>query len=235
MLQITGFGDYWFAPFWYVSALLFASLVIYYLAIKNRERFTLFYAPLAIVLIYSWFWQTRGCLAGIGLSTNTLLVCDGFWRAFAGMCVGCLAHELKPVVDNFVKQIIPQGSLRSIAYTICEAFILIGLFVNFYGQGCTKRDFILVLGMAFLIIFVFIGESYLTQIFNNSLSYKLGVISYAMYCNHMIINNLIRAFFPGYNFLSMIVVYLLLVIILSFATDKICTLIVKKNKKTVVK
>ena len=120
--------------------------------------------------------------------------------------------------------------MRRTVYTVLELVILVACFINFYGTGCSKRDFILVIAMAILITTTFIGESFLTQLFNNSFSKQLGAISYAMYCNHMIVNILIRAYFPGYSFWKMIIVYLLLVVVLSIITDKICTKIIQSKK-----
>lgn len=216
MLQITGLGAWHFDLFWYVSALLVASVVIYYLLINDREKFISVYAPIIVLLIYSWFYQTRHCVAGIGLSTNTFIVSDGFWRALAGMSVGCIAYALRFKVEKYLDIIFPKPSIQKIVLTISEMFLLFICFIDFYGKGCSERDFVLIVCMALLITFAFINKSYLATVcMDNKILFWLGNISYTMYCTHMIVNNIIRAYFPGYPFWTTVACYLIVVIILS--------------------
>lgn len=85
MLQMLGAGPRLNSAMWYVSALFLVSIVIFYLVNRNRNLFIYILAPLSVLLIYSYYYQTKGMLAGIGWEAS-LIVRGGFWRALAGIC-----------------------------------------------------------------------------------------------------------------------------------------------------
>lgn len=67
LLQMFGSGKHLSAVMWYVSALLIVSILVYYLLVKNKKLFSYIIAPISALLIYSYFYQSRGMLGGGGL------------------------------------------------------------------------------------------------------------------------------------------------------------------------
>lgn len=210
MIQILGFGKWLNAAMWYVSAMLFASLVIYYFAVKNRKKFLYVLAPAALLLIYSWFYQKNHGLGGIGLNTRTLLICDGFWRALAGMLLGCLVYA---AYDAYHEWIASHGKVLR---TVLECVILALICIKFYRAGNTVADFTAVVLMALLVLSATSGGSYLTAVLDRIP--VSGKYAYAMYCNHWTINYIIKEYFPGHSFYPTLAVYLCIVLALSVLT-----------------
>ena len=222
MLQMLGAGRTFNAAMWYVSALFIVSGIVYYLAAKNKKFFTHIFAPCAALLIYSYFYQTRGMLAGVNWN-NLLIVRDGFWRALAGICLGCVIYE----VYVYVEKMTGGGHQFPLLRTLYEAGTVGLLSVMFYRAGCSPKDFPLTGMMGLLILSVMCGStsegSYLTRFLCR---FRIdGRYAYAMYCNHWVVNYLIRDYYPGRPFYWMLVVYLGLVILLSVITTKFISFI----------
>lgn len=219
MLQMLGSGRYLNAAMWYVSALMIVSVLVFYLAAKNRKSFTHIIAPVTSLLIYSYFYQTKGMLAGVGWN-NLLIVRDGFWRAWAGICLGCVIYE----IYSYISKVSADGGQKyGLLRTVYEFGTLCLLGVMFYRPGCTVKDFTFVGMMGILILSVMCGNvsegSYLTRFLSR---FKInGSYAYAMYCNHWVINYFIRDFFPGRPFYPMLCVYLLATVIMSVITTKL--------------
>lgn len=205
MIQILGFGKYLNPAMWYVSAMMFASIVIYFLAVKNRKRFIWFFAPAGVLLIYSWLYQTNHGFGGVGLKYRTFLICDGFWRALAGMMFGCIIYA----IYDYLKRSGVQNKLNvpvKVLMTVCEAGILVLITASFYGSGNTVKDFTLVALMGVLIISTMLGGSYLSQALNHIPA--TGKYTYALYCNHWLFQILIKEHFPGFPFYPALIVFI---------------------------
>lgn len=103
----------------------------------------------------------------------------------------------------------------------------------FHGPAATIKDFTLVGIMGLLLLSIVCGNgsdgSYLTQFLSR---FKIdGSYAYAMYCNHIIINFIIRDFFPGKPFYPMLGIYLITTIIMSVITTKLINWAKKCVKK----
>lgn len=221
MIQILGFGKYLNSAMWYVSAMMFASIVIYFFAVKNRRRFIWFFAPAGVLLIYSWLYQTNHGFGGVGLKNRTLIICDGFWRALGGMLLGCIIYA---IYDHLKKTGI-QNRITvpvRVIMTICEAGILALITVLFYGPGNTVKDFTLVALMGVLVISTMLEVSYLSRALNHIP--VTGKYTYALYCHHWLFQNLIKEQFPGYPFYPALIVFL----IVSFGVSVLSTILINK-------
>lgn len=93
MIQMIGAGRALNAAMWYVSALYIVSVIFYYIAKKNIKMFTNILCPIIALLIYSYYYQINGSLAGIAWK-NELIVRNGIWCAMAGLCVGCIVYNV---------------------------------------------------------------------------------------------------------------------------------------------
>lgn len=216
MIQMIGAGRALNAAMWYVSALYIVSVIFYYIAKKNIKIFTNILCPIIVLLIYSYYYQTNGSLAGIAWK-NELIVRNGIWRAMAGLCVGCIVYNVYLYFTNN-KQETTNKKQQTIIGSIYELIFLCVLSALFYGSGCTVKDFTLVGLMAVMLFSIVYNNSYLTTTLNGL---KIdGSYAYAMYCNHWVVNYFIRDFFPGKPFFFMVIIYLILTICLSIITTK---------------
>lgn len=227
LLQMSGIGNSWRinSAMWYVSALILGSAILFYLALKFKKEFGYIICPAMVVLIYSFFWQSRGRLGGVGWNKTTLIVQDGLFRGLAGMGVGCLVCL---VYNKYGKNFTKYKLLR----TFIELAIAALTVWKFYGPGNTVTDFYFVGLFAILILSVLSGEgSYLSNLLS-----KIPINSkyaYAMYCNHWLINCAIKDYFPGHPFYPMTFIYLVITIIVSIVSVKLIesiTAFVNKHK-----
>ena len=219
MLQILGAGKRLNPAMWYVSALLFVSVVVYYLANKNRKRFVYAIAPVCTVLIYSYLYQTVGALGGVGWK-NLLIVREGFWRGLAGICLGCIVYEAYTKLDAAAQRRFP------ILRTVYEVGTLCLLSVMFYRPGNTAADFTLTAMMALLVLSAMCSGpdsgGYLSRLLCRV---KIdGRYAYAIYCGHWLINCIVRDHFPGYPFYPALAVYLIVTVAVSVCTTKLIEL-----------
>jgi len=209
MLGQFGFGSKSMinTPAWYVSALLTASFLLYYLLLKNRQRFIYFFAPAMILIIYAQFFQSADFL-NQNLNCQ-FIVCNGVFRALAGMSLGCLCYKaylrLCPLV---------QGRFR-----LCSTILELGIFALFiriiYHGGYNSWDFLVPPVMAVFVISIFLGNSFLSRILNNRFSGYLGNLSYAVYLNQGIFTAVFIMRFSGYDYWGAALAYLAAVVLFS--------------------
>lgn len=173
---------------WYLSALLFASTILYYLLVRNEKLFINLLAPLLIVLLYGCLYDGKGSLAATILFTRYARF-YGFFRALADICVGCLAWRL---FEHW------QGKRlhgETVWATLYEAAVFIAI-----GVSCVKYpglyDFYYVPLFFGFVISVFRGQSLFSRLLDNKLSGALGTLSYAYYLNNLIVILPYRYFFP---------------------------------------
>ena len=200
LVNIFGFvrGDYINIVCWYLSALIFASMAIYYLVLKDEERFIKIIAPILLVLLYGTIFDRKGSLANTILFTRYSPFL-GFYRAVADITVGCVAwrvHEwLEPVS-------IPGERLWA---TLVEGAVLVASWMWMYGNS-GKGDFLFVPLFAVFIISVFRGRSYLTRLLDNPISGWLGKQSYAYFLNNLVVIYPCMYFFPELSLWGMCLV-----------------------------
>lgn len=223
MVQILGFGKFLNSAMWYVSAMFVASLIIYYLAVKNKRKFVFILAPIIVVVIYSWFYQDNHSLAGIGLKTRSFLVCDGLWRALAGMALGSILYVIYDKYKDWISEHL------KVLRTLGEILILGLICYLFYGPGCTVKDFTLVILMCLFILSVMSGGSYLT-ILLNKIPVK-GKYTYALYCNHWLFNYIFKEYFAGHSFYPTLILYIGVSFIMSVLTTALIDFMWKQVDK----
>lgn len=173
---------------WYLSALLFASTILYYLLVRNEKLFLNLLAPLLMVLLYGCLYDGKGSLAATILFTRYARF-YGFFRALADICAGCLAWR---VYEHWQGKRLHGETVWS---TLFESAVFIAI-----GVSCVKYpgvyDFYYVPLFFFFVISVFRGQSLFSRLFDNKLSQSLGTLSYAYYLNNLIVILPYRHFFP---------------------------------------
>ena len=173
---------------WYLSGLLFASTIVYYLLVKNERLFICLLAPLLIVLLYGCLYDGKGSLAATILFTRYARF-YGFFRSLADICVGCLAWRL---YEHWQDKSLHGEAAWATLYE-AAVFIAIGVSTVKYPG---LYDFYYVPLFFGFVISVFRGRSLFSRLFDTRLSEALGTLSYAFYLNNLAVILPYRHFFP---------------------------------------
>lgn len=210
LLNEAGIGPiiYNGAAGWYLSALLIASWVVYYIAVKSRQDFfCLFFAPAAVAVIYSIFYNGLGHME---IATEFYNI-SGTVRAFAGLCLGCISYHVYYRIKDL--------NLTLIGNTVVDVFVvgMLGLIVWIIAQGFSHLDFVGVMVFALLIILTYARWGYLIKLIDNPVSAWLGKLSFIIFLNHRFVLIVFLAYFPQLPMWKMLVAYVGLTFIFSVA------------------
>lgn len=144
MLQGIGLNrewDYVNPTLWYISVMLIAGFIIYWMLINYEKIFVEIIAPLVIVIAYSYLYRNVGSLNAVtdtlGLYENQALI-----RALADMCLGIYAVKLE---ERFKSK-----SDRIAFYKIAADILVVIIIFWSLFDGASKNDFI------FVFVFVYI-------------------------------------------------------------------------------
>ncbi len=197
LVNIFGFvrGEYINIVCWYLSALVFSSIVVYYLILRCEDTFIKVVAPILLVVCYGTLFDRAECLAATILFTRYAPHL-GFMRGLADLTVGCLAFRAYEWMED-VK--LPGEAVLS---TLLEAAVF--LTSALYMYRCSSRyDFLFVPLFFAFVISVFRGRSVFTHLFDNGLSAWLGRQSYAYYLNNIVVIYPYMYLFPESNIWAM--------------------------------
>lgn len=190
---------------WYLSALLIASYLVFYLAAKDTEIFIRYLAPIGMLGIYSLFYNKFGHLEIATEFCNT----GGTLRAVAGISLGCICYHIFLFIDQY-------------DYTECGKVLLDLLLLSLTAvimwcekRGFTQNDFICVLMFALLIPLLYAQKGYFTKVLQRPVFGFLGKISFLYFLNHRFILILFIQYFPGLDYVQMLPAYLALTFLFS--------------------
>lgn len=221
MLRLSGLGSGINGIFWFVSALLLGSAVVWFLLCKFKDDYIYFGVPVIFLLINAYFYQKYGHV-DLTASQSIFIVNDGLLRAIAEIGLGCICYK----AAIYLKQKM-NGRFRGLQ-TILE-IILFGLIVAIMWR--TRRDtkdFIMIVMMAAFIILIMQNNSYLSKLLNNKISVFLGSISYGLYLNQRFFIVLISTLWPARTYWLMASIFLLVNIVFSIFTFNLCSFIIKR-------
>jgi peptidoglycan/LPS O-acetylase OafA/YrhL len=215
LVNLFGFvrGDYINIVCWYLSALVFASALIYYLLQKDEDGFVKVLGPLLVVLCYGVLFDRKGSLANTILFTRYSAFL-GFYRALADITVGCLAYRVYEWMENVE---IPGEWLLA---TILEVMVIAASALWMYGHS-GKFDFAFVPLFFAFVISVFRGKSLLTRVLDNPVSGWLGKQSYAYFLNNLVVIYPYMYFFPDSGIFTMCLVCVPTCFVVSVITGNI--------------
>ncbi len=164
---------------WYLSALVFASFLLYFLVLKDENSFVKVIAPILLIVCYGDLFDRMESLAAT-IHFYRYAPHTGFMRAIADLTVGILAYRAWEWMDDIK---LPGEETIS---TVLEGFIFLASLVGlFHGGG--RMDLLFVPLYFAFVISVFRGRSLWTRLFNNRLSAWLGGISYAYFLNNFVV------------------------------------------------
>lgn len=176
--------------FWFVSALLWASFIVYYLLLVNKDRFIYIIGPLSLFLYIGIVYRRFQTL---DLTANDVLWISGI-RAFVEIGLGCSLFYL-------YRSLVERGRfLHPVVYTALELFFLAVILIIMYRTRRDYKDFIMIFLIAAFLLLCFLQRGYLTLLLDNRVSAFLGSLSYPMYLNQMFINSAAEKYLPHYSF-----------------------------------
>ncbi len=200
LVNVFGFvrNEYINIVCWYLSALLFSSLIIYYLLVRHEDVFLKILAPVLLALIYGTIFDRKGSLA------NTIIFTQyapfmGFYRGFADITVGAIAYRVYEWMEDVT---LPREGLIA---TVLELAVMMASALWMYSNS-GKYDFLFVILFFAFVISVFRGRSLFSRLFDNRLSVWLGHQSYAYFLNNLVVIYPYMYFFPDSDIWTMCLV-----------------------------
>jgi len=215
LVNIFGFvrGGYVNIVCWYLSAMIFASLPIYYWLLKDEDGFMKIVAPLILVIFYGCLFDRKGSFATTILFTRYSAPL-GYMRAVADITAGVLSYRVFEWMEDAE---IPSEPVLA---TLVEGLVLLASGLYMY-RNSGKFDFLFVPLFCAFVISVFRGRSILTHAFDNPLSEWLGRQSLAYFLNNAIPIYLCMHFFPDMGIGTMCLVCIPACLILSVVTGAV--------------
>lgn len=181
---------------WYLSGLVFASLIVHYLVLRDEDGFVKIIAPVLLAVCYGTLFDRAESLAATIVFTRYAPHL-GFMRSLADVTVGVLAFR----AYEWMSDVELPG--ESVVATVLEAAVFLASALYMY-RFSGKYDFLFVLLFFAFVISVFRGRSLFTRLFDNRLSAWLGRQSYAYFLNNIVVIYLYMYLFPESNIWAMV-------------------------------
>jgi len=197
LVNIFGFvrGEYINIVCWYLSALVFASIIEYYLLLRNENAFVKVIAPILLVMCYGTLYDRAESLAATIVFTKYAPHL-GFMRGLADLTVGALAYRVYEWMEDVE---LPGEPLWA---TLIELGVFLSSALYMY-KNSSRYDFLFIPLFFAFVISVFRGRSVFTRLFDNRLSGWLGRQSYAFFLNNIVVIYPYMYFFPESNIWAM--------------------------------
>lgn len=221
MLQTLGF-EFSTRILWYVSALIFSSLILYLLSLCLKD----YYLPVIFFgafVVLAFLYQENHALNSL---ENHLIVSDDLLRAISEMSLGCILFKaIKTIPDSLNK-------FRKFLFV--PKYFSLAIILYFMTKDAGVKDFSCLIFIVFFISMLFLDESPIHKVFNNKLCYFLGDISYDFYLNQIVVIYFARVFpselLQKYHIITF-VVFVIVDLILSLITKRISKAIISKVTK----
>lgn len=212
LVNLFGFvrSDYVNIVCWFLSGLIFSSLAIRYLLLRDENAFVKVVAPLLIVICYGTIIDRAECLAATIVFTRYSPHL-GFMRSIADMTAGVLAYRVYEWMSDL------EHPLEPVISTVLEVAVLVISCLWMTGnQG--KCDILMIPLFFIFLISVFRKRSVLSRVLDNRVSAWLGEISFAYFLNNLVVIYLCQFFFPNAGIWQMACICIPACLVLSIAT-----------------
>jgi len=224
MVQCFGF-PYHNYTLWYCSALLFASVFVYFLVLRFGKGYIYLGAPVVILSVVGFFLRKVGHI-DVGSSINIGLLWDGFYRAVAEIGLGCICYCIVEKLRSIL-----NGHNIIILQTGFEMAIVSFIFFIMWRTRRDMKDFVMIVVIAAFVISLVVQKSYLSKALDKPLFGYLGRISYAIYVNQLFIMFVTHKYFSEIPYWPQTMIFLCILILFSAVTNKICDSTVRYIKK----
>jgi len=210
---------------WYVSALLWAGSLAYYLLLKYKDSMLNIVFPFGLLTAIGYIYQKVG---HIDLPLNDLLFFGPFFRAFFEIGFGCVLYN----VYIRLCRTPPQVSVVSKGLqTLAEILLLAVIIIVMWRTRRDHKDFLMIFLLGGLILVTALGQGSLSRLLNNNLSAVLGGISYDVYINQYIFQRIAYSKFPGLPYWPTAIALLALTIVYSVFSSALLRKIVRRKGK----
>ena len=205
---------------WYLTALLVATPVIYYMGRKSYDRSVRFIMPFAALLILGYLDYTTGMLSGVHQWVIIAYKC--LWRGLAEMMIGCTLYEYIVNYQNARN----DSLIRRTAITVLQ-LVLVFLVTIYSCLNITREyEFHCLLAIIVILFIVFSKKSLISNLFNNKICSYLGSISLCMFVNQMFCIRLAEAYI-GFENLAAYYLFVVVSDILSAIVLNKCTALLR--------
>ncbi|MCR5138446.1 MAG: acyltransferase family protein [Oscillospiraceae bacterium] len=179
---------------WYVSALIWASVPVYWLLKKNRKLFLYGVEPAVLLGFAAFTWLRFG---HVDLTEPEQLWISGF-RAFAEIGLGCWVY----LWYDRLSRSMSRGAGRRASATAAEVLLLAGILLIMYRTRRSAWDYAAIALLTGFTLLVFLRWGVMSEALDNRLSGFLGSLSYAMYLNQFAVTELTESLLPGLGYWS---------------------------------
>lgn len=194
-------------PLWYVSALLWASSLIYYLLLKKRNFALYILFPVGSLAALGYMYEKIGY---IDVSGNEELFLAPLLRALAEISLGCIIYCV------YQKLSIKRYSPMMISFL--EVGLLAVIVIVMYRTRRDYKDFIMVFVIGAFIFVTMLRQGILTKLLDNKVSVALGTVSYHLYLCQWIFRDILFQKFPGLPFWPTVLISLFAAVISASVT-----------------
>ncbi len=179
-LNSTGLkGEYVIGISWYLSSMFIALAILYPLAKKFRQKFTLIACPIIVLLGYGTLSHFFGHLAVNYQYIGETIINTGIVRGFAGCALGCILYETSKALSRF-----KPTTFAKVVFTVAEILGFLYFLQIMHTKPKTHYDYLLV-----FVIFLFLtiginGLSYTTHLWNSKWTKPFGIASTLIVLTH---------------------------------------------------
>lgn len=208
---------------WYISAMLVAMAIIMPLAVKYRDLYTKYIAPVSAILIYGWLIHEFQTVSGS--SEWTIIGYRSVWRAIAGINLGMFANECVIALKK------REFSKKTEVMAVLARYAMWGLTTVFVFCTCNKKYEVYPIFMMFAAIVLTMRFPIQNALFQNRFVIFLGKMSLPLYLNQILAIMLVKAYMPNHSHLEIC----LAVCAVDFILSVPCLYIGNALKKQIVK
>lgn len=171
--------DYFYLGYsWYLSALVFSSLILFPLLRRDSKRFLYVIAPLIVMFglgLYASRYQRLGFI-----SQKDYLLSNGIIRGLAEVSLGCICYAVAKKLKSLKVTRLFSILLSAVEITGIAA---VSILVIFSSGNLAIIEFVLLFILAICVTIAFSGKSATVVMFNGKASRFTGKFSYALYIN----------------------------------------------------
>lgn len=206
---------------WYVSAMIFAMIPIFYLLCKNYKFTINIFAPIAGMVILGIRFNDPMGVAD--WSSFNGFVYKGVLRAFGDICLGMVLYELASAFKTKV-----FSTLTKVIFTIVEiaGWGIMFKQILFSPESNTTMFYILIIILAGLLTLSVSDVTYTGALFKSKFFRFLAPASLLLYLNHYTVRYFLNTVMADNNYWFNLFLYF----ILSIAVALVCNALVKGIK-----
>lgn len=210
-LRMAGFNDYNAnGATWYISAMLFAMLLLLPLFYHYKEFFLHILAPVLAMGVIGYLYATQKTLRG---NTDWMGVCyKGLLRALGVLCLGCVCYlacqKMKKITFTPLAK-----ALLSFAETGSCLFALYWT----YGHAASKMQFMILILFAAAVTISFSHQGLLAPLYDRPAVYWLGRFSFPLFLSHHAWSGRMNRMFPKETYAQLFPKYIALSVGTAFA------------------